>query len=198
MATRYLRSLQLRADCTRCCGLCCVGPAFDADQGFGFDKPAHTPCANLRGDFRCAIHGERLQRGFPACGAFDCYGAGQRVTQRLFGGASWQSSPELATRMFDAYYRYRALHELMAILQAAVERVSSRQVARLWEMWQLIDDLCESGAAMAETLPLDELRRDVLSRVRAALGAGLSVIANENRKFLAFGKLRNEVERERL
>lgn len=46
----------LTADCTKCCGLCCVSPAFDAEQGFGYSKPAHTPCVNLRRDDRCAIH----------------------------------------------------------------------------------------------------------------------------------------------
>lgn len=187
MATRYPRSIQLRSDCARCCGLCCVGPAFHVGQGFGFDKAAHTPCANLRADFRCAIYGERREHGFPACGAFDCLGAGQRVTQNLFGGASWRSSPELATRMFDAYSRYRALHELMLILEVAIEspacagaRVSSRDAVRLRELQRFIDDLCESGAAMADTLPIHELRKDVLSRVRAAFSAGLSVIATDD------------------
>jgi hypothetical protein len=177
---QYQRSPQLRADCARCCGLCCVGPAFDADQGFGFDKPAHIPCANLRGDFRCSIYGELRQRGFPACVTFDCYGAGQRVTQHLFAGASWQSSPELAARMFDAYYRYRGLHELMAILEVAIERASAIERPRLREVLRFIDDLCESGAAMAETLAVNEMRKDVLSRVRAALGAGLSVTATDD------------------
>lgn len=187
MATRYPRSRQLRSDCARCCGLCCVGPAFDAGQGFGFDKPSHTPCANLRADFRCAIYGDRLERGFPACEAFDCFGAGQRVTQNLFGGASWRSSPELAARMFDAYSRYRALHELMLILEVAIEnpvnpcaRVSSRDAVRLRELRRFIDELCESGAAMADTLPIHQLRKDVLTRVRGALSAGLSVIATDD------------------
>ena len=82
--------------------------------------------------------------------------------------------------MFSAYYRYRALHELMAILELAIERVSSRDAVRLREVRRFIDDLCESGAAMAEPLPLDELRKDVLGRVRAALSADLSVIATDD------------------
>ena len=177
MSVGYQSPSQLRADCTRCSGLCCVGPAFDADQGFGFDKPAHTPCANLRPDYRCAIHRERRSRGFPSCVTFDCYGAGQRVTQQLFGGKSWRSSPELAPRMFDAYSRYRVLHELMALLEVAIARASSPDAAaRLRETRQSIDELCESGAALDEALPMDELRRDVLNHVRRALGAGLSVV----------------------
>jgi hypothetical protein len=166
--------IRLEADCANCCGLCCVGPAFDADQGFGFDKPAHTPCTYLRRDFRCAIHRERRSRGFPACATFDCYGAGQRVTQQLFGGKSWRSSPELAARMFDAYSRYRVLHELMALLEVAIPRASLPEASRLRETLQFIDELCESEAALGAALPLDALRRDVLNRVRQALGASLS------------------------
>lgn len=161
-------SAQLRADCIRCCALCCVGPSFEAEQGFGFDKAASTPCANLRSDNRCAIHAERRQRGFPACITFDCYGAGQRVTER-FGGKSWRSSPELASQMFNAYSRYRTLHELMALLEMAILKVSPRETLQLEENRRFIDELCESGAALAQTVRVDELRKDVLNRVRDAL-----------------------------
>jgi len=173
--TVQMGSPRLRADCARCCGLCCVGPAFDAGQGFGFDKPAHTPCAHLREDFRCGIHDELWQRGFPACVTFDCYGAGQRVTQQLFGGKSWKSTPSLAPRMFDAYRRYRALHELLALLELAIDKVSVREALPLRELSQSIDALCESG--VAETLAIDVLRKEVLGLVRAVLGAGLSGVS---------------------
>src|SRR5579863_8626684 len=117
--SRHARTARLRADCARCCGLCCAAPAFMAVQGFGFDKPAHTACRHLGADHRCVIHAELGMRGFPACSAFDCYGAGQRVTQ-LFAGKSWRSSPETAARMFTLYARFRALHELMALLDLAI------------------------------------------------------------------------------
>ena len=169
MAAVRLRSPRLRADCARCCGLCCVGPAFDADQGFGFDKPAHTPCAHLTEDTRCAIHKRLRERGFPACVTFDCYGAGQRVTQELFGGKSWRSAPELASRMFSAYSTYRALHELMALLEVAIGRLSVHEALGLTEVARNIEELCESGLAAVAALPIEDLRRDVLNRVRAAL-----------------------------
>ena len=47
---------ELRADCTRCFGLCCVAPAFAASADFAIDKPAGRPCPNLGTDFRCGIH----------------------------------------------------------------------------------------------------------------------------------------------
>ena len=83
-------------------------PPFDADQGFGHDKPAHEPCRHLQADFRCTIHGQLAQSGYPGCAGFDCFGAGQRVTQELFGGANWSSSPDIAREMFDCYERLRA------------------------------------------------------------------------------------------
>ena len=159
----------LRADCTRCCGLCCVAPAFYAEQGFGFDKPAHQPCAHLRRDFRCAIHDGLGRHGFPACSTFDCYGAGQRVTQQLFGGRSWKSSPGLALRMFDAYRRYRLVHELMAMLSVAMTRASAPDAVRLGHLRQMLDGLCESAAVLGAECRIHALRTQVLAEVRRAL-----------------------------
>jgi hypothetical protein len=110
---------ELRADCAACVGLCCVVPPFDALQGFGFDKPAHTPCTHLCADFKCGIHGELVERGFRGCTLYDCQGAGQRVSQKLFPGQDWTGSPETARRMYDAFSAMRSLHELMALLYTA-------------------------------------------------------------------------------
>ena len=49
----------LRADCSRCAGLCCVAPPFAASADFAFDKPAGQPCRHLRADFRCVSSAER-------------------------------------------------------------------------------------------------------------------------------------------
>jgi len=37
----------LRADCDRCLGLCCIASAFAASADFGLDKPAGRPCPEL-------------------------------------------------------------------------------------------------------------------------------------------------------
>lgn len=159
---------KLRADCGNCRALCCVGPAFDAEQGFAFDKPANVPCPNLRADFRCAVHDHLRPRGFPSCASFDCYGAGQRVT-RLFGGSSWRDSPDVALRMFNAYSRYRSLHHLMALLTLAIENVPSGDAVRLTGLRDSIDRLCESGAAIDGSIPMRTLERVILARVRLSL-----------------------------
>jgi hypothetical protein len=101
----------LRADCSRCAGLCCVAPAFAASADFAIDKPAGTACPNLQDDFRCGIHAQLGDRGFPGCAVFDCFGAGQRITQGTFGAHSWREEPELAAAQFAVLPVMRQLHE---------------------------------------------------------------------------------------
>ncbi|MFG1954411.1 pentapeptide repeat-containing protein [Micromonospora sp. NPDC048830] len=110
----------LRADCSRCFGLCCVAPAFSASSDFALDKPAGRPCPNLGADFRCGIHRDLRARGFPGCTVFDCFGAGQQVAQVTFGGRDWRTAPQTATRMFDTFAVMRPLHELLWYLAEAV------------------------------------------------------------------------------
>jgi hypothetical protein len=149
----------LRADCHACCGLCCVALPFDAIQGFGFDKPAHTPCMHLDAKHRCSIHGELRARGFGGCDAFDCAGAGQRVTARLFGGAAWTDSPRTRARMLEAFAKVRALHELMALLHVALSHVDDPALsARLAEL----DGRCDAW----ETVDLAAERRETLAVLR--------------------------------
>ncbi|WP_345771804.1 pentapeptide repeat-containing protein [Geodermatophilus sabuli] len=111
---------QLRADCGRCAGLCCVLPAFAASADFAVDKPAGRPCTHLQGDFRCGIHADLRDRGFPGCTVFDCFGAGQQTVQVTFGGRDWRGSPELAAPMGTAFGVLRQLHELLWYLAEAL------------------------------------------------------------------------------
>jgi hypothetical protein len=103
----------LTADCSRCVGLCCVEPAFVASADFAIDKPARTPCPHLLGDSRCGVHDQLRDRGFPGCVVFDCLGAGQRVTQDVFGGADWRDDPATASAMFAVFPVMRQLTELL-------------------------------------------------------------------------------------
>ena len=112
-----------RADCSRCCGLCCVAPDQLAVQGFPFDKPANTPCHHVDACNRCSIHARREEYGYQACEGHDCFGVGQWITQELFAGASWTESPEMADRMFAAYRHWAPRFEAAALLEAAMPYV---------------------------------------------------------------------------
>ncbi|MBO4160167.1 pentapeptide repeat-containing protein [Micromonospora antibiotica] len=110
----------LRADCTRCVGLCCVAPAFTASADFAHDKPAGRPCPRLGADSRCGIHDELRERGYPGCVVFDCFGAGQRVSQVTYPGRDWRDDPTTAAGMFAAFAVARPLHELLWYLTEAM------------------------------------------------------------------------------
>ncbi|WP_336109502.1 pentapeptide repeat-containing protein [Streptomyces sp. PTD9-10] len=119
----------LRGDCAQCFGLCCVALPFAASADFALDKPAGKPCPNLRGDHRCGIHADLRDKGFTGCTVYDCFGAGQKVSQITFGGQDWRTGPkEHARRMFDVFPVVRQLHELLWYLAEALGLDAARPV----------------------------------------------------------------------
>ncbi|ARF57393.1 pentapeptide repeat-containing protein [Streptomyces gilvosporeus] len=120
--------LNLLSDCGSCFGLCCVALPFAASSDFAVDKEAGRPCRNLRADFRCGIHGELRERGFSGCTVFDCFGAGQKVSQVTFDGQDWRRAPGTARQMFDVFPVMRQLHELLWYLAEALALPDARPV----------------------------------------------------------------------
>ncbi|WP_262505090.1 pentapeptide repeat-containing protein [Streptomyces sp. TRM68367] len=119
----------LRGDCERCFGLCCVALPFAASADFAVDKAAGTPCRNLRTDHRCGIHAKLRQKGFTGCTVYDCFGAGQKVSQVTFGGRDWRADgKEHARRMVDVFPVVRQLHELLWYLTEALTLPAARPV----------------------------------------------------------------------
>ncbi|MFD7436150.1 pentapeptide repeat-containing protein [Streptomyces sp. NPDC059861] len=119
----------LRGDCANCFGLCCVALPFTASADFAFDKDAGKPCPNLRGDHRCGIHAELRQKGFTGCTVYDCFGAGQRVSQVTFAGQDWRTaSREHARLMAEVFPVVRQLHELLRYLTEALALPAARPI----------------------------------------------------------------------
>ncbi len=112
--------LSLRADCQRCFALCCVAPAFSASEDFAINKNAGQACPHLQPDFRCGIHTRLRQQGFRGCAVYDCFGAGQKVSQVTFGGQDWRRAPRTAKQMFAVFLIMRDLHELLWYLTEAL------------------------------------------------------------------------------
>ena len=59
---------------------------------------------------------------------FDCFGAGQHLTQGTFGGRDWRSAPEIAGAMFAGLPIMRQLHELLWYLTEALELDAARRL----------------------------------------------------------------------
>jgi hypothetical protein len=167
-----------RADCSNCCGLCCVVPDFLALQGFRVDKLAETPCTRLNSLHRFSIHATRELVGYAACKGFDCFGVGQWITQSLFKGASWTNAPDVARQMFDAYRHWAPRFEAAALLEAALPyvRADARSpiVARI--------EALTTAAPASDFGPIDarQLRRETIQMIRSALQADAEIAAFEN------------------
>ncbi len=161
--------MELVADCSRCAALCCVAPAFAKSSDFAVDKPAGRPCRNLGDDFRCTVHEDLERIGFPGCVVFDCFGAGQRITQETFGGRDWRSAPEVAGDMFAVLPVMRQLHELMWYLSEALELDEARRLhPKLREALARIDELAGRPAGELRKLDVDAYRAKVVPILRRA------------------------------
>ncbi|MER7465814.1 pentapeptide repeat-containing protein [Streptomyces sp. NPDC097981] len=110
----------LQADCSNCFALCCVALPFAKSSDFAVNKAAGTPCKNLQQDFRCGIHTRLRDKGFQGCTVFDCFGAGQQVSQVTFGGQDWRGHPGTAGAMYEVFPVMRQLHELLFYVSEAL------------------------------------------------------------------------------
>ncbi|MFE7549514.1 pentapeptide repeat-containing protein [Streptomyces gardneri] len=120
------RDSALRGDCANCFGLCCVALPFAKSADFAVNKSSGEPCRNLQEDFRCGIHTRLRPSGFQGCTVYDCFGAGQRVSQVTFGGVSWREAPETARQMYEVFPVVRQLHELLRYLTEALALPAAR------------------------------------------------------------------------
>jgi len=134
------------ADCENCFGLCCVALPYAKSADFALDKDGGTACSNLQSDYRCGIHNNLRQKGFRGCAVYECFGAGQKVSQDTYDGNDWRDYPELAKEMFKVFPIIQQLHEMLYYLNEALS---------LEETQPIYQDL---QAALEETEHLTRLR----------------------------------------
>ncbi len=161
----------LTSDCSSCFGLCCVLLPFSAVSGFGVDKPGGRPCLNLLDDDRCGIHTTLRADGWPGCTVFECFGAGQQVSQVTYAGVSWREQDNLA-EMGAVLSVMRQLHEMLVHL-TEVERRSPEPAALTARAE--IEELVSADPDTLLTYDLDALHQrvgrllgDASSRMRRA------------------------------
>lgn len=162
----------LASDCGRCSGLCCVALPCTRGREFPEDKPAGVACRQLADDHTCGIHDRLLTLGWRGCTEFECFGAGQQVTQVTYGGRDWRADPGEVGRVFAVFAVMRGLHEMRFLLADPACAASSYD----GEAAALAAEL-EAAAALApaELLAVDlgELRAragDLFARVAAERG----------------------------
>lgn len=145
--------LDLTADCARCHALCCVLLPYRRAGGFGADKAGGVPCHHLRDDDRCEIHADLPELGWPSCVTFDCFGAGQQVTQVTYAGASWRDASgegELG-EMAAVLSALRRVHEMLLHLDEVAERSPDPAA----------DELAQRLSVLRDATPVEILTTDL-------------------------------------
>ncbi|HZG14822.1 MAG TPA: pentapeptide repeat-containing protein [Candidatus Bathyarchaeia archaeon] len=148
--------LHLQADCENCFGLCCVALPYAASIDFAMDKNAGQPCHHLKTDFRCSVHNDLRQIGYRGCTVYDCFGAGQKVSQATFAGKDWRMVPESAAQMFEVFPLMWQLHELLWYLHEALTLQAAHPIHAALKQ------------ALAETERLTHLDPDALLKLDIA------------------------------
>lgn len=115
-----------KADCQNCFGLCCVALPYVKSADFAFNKDGGTPCKNLQIDYRCKIHSSLRNNGFKGCTVYECFGAGQKVSQVTFRGKDWREHPEQSKEMFEVFPKMQQLHEMLYYMKEAFGLEESR------------------------------------------------------------------------
>ncbi|MBS2967779.1 pentapeptide repeat-containing protein [Metabacillus sp. KIGAM252] len=136
---------QLQADCENCFGLCCVALPYAKSADFPINKDGGIPCRNLQADYRCKIHQNLREKGFKGCTVYECFGAGQKVSQVTYAGNDWRENPDTAKEMFEVFPIMQQLHEMLGYLHEALKREETQPIYK------------ELQAALEQTAALTEL-----------------------------------------
>ncbi|OEF96664.1 pentapeptide repeat-containing protein [Desulfuribacillus alkaliarsenatis] len=108
---------ELKSDCINCFGLCCVALPYGKSSDFPFNKDGGNPCRNLCSNNLCTIHNQLREKGFRGCVSYECFGAGQHVSQSIYKGKDWREDAERAEEMFAVFPLAQQLYEMLWYLQ---------------------------------------------------------------------------------
>lgn len=118
----------LKSDCQNCFGLCCVALPYGKSADFPFNKDCGDPCRNLCSTNLCAIHSQLREKGFRGCVSYECFGAGQHVSQTIYNGRDWRDNKEHAEEMFAVFPIVQQLHEMLFYLKQALHLKETQSI----------------------------------------------------------------------
>ena len=147
----------LKANCEKCFGLCCVALPFAASVDFAVNKDGGKPCSNLQSDFKCSIHKNLRGKGYKGCTVFECFGAGQKISQVTFNGVDWRKDAKHARKMYDAFPVMHQLHEMLWYLNEAILLKATQPIHK------------ELETAIEETERLSNLNPDELMKINVPM-----------------------------
>ncbi len=120
----------MKSDCSKCSGLCCTALFFSKMDGFPKDKVSGQPCFNLLKDYRCKIHSQLEKQKMKGCIGYDCFGAGQHVTQVIYQGQTWNDLPDQSKEIFDVFIIVFQLYQIRYYLTEAMSLISAKPLEK--------------------------------------------------------------------
>ncbi|SES12760.1 Pentapeptide repeat-containing protein [Gracilibacillus ureilyticus] len=152
----------LQADCANCFALCCVALPYAKSSDFAFNKTSGEPCRNLDKNFLCRIHKDLREKGFKGCTVYECFGAGQKVSQHIYKGKSWRDSPNISKEMFEVFPIVQQLHEILYYLNEAGNRSETQSIHKqLSSEFEKIDNLTKINPKEILSLDINEIRAGI-------------------------------------
>lgn len=146
-----------KADCENCFGLCCVALPFIKSADFAVDKDGGVPCKNLQEDYRCKIHQGLRGMGYKGCTVYECFGAGQKVSQFTYKGRDWRENKNLAKEMFLVFPIMQQLQEMLYYLQEALN------LSETWSIHNEIQKVLDETEALTELNPIELMDLNVFN-----------------------------------
>lgn len=147
----------LKSDCNNCFGVCCVALPYAKSADFPINKHGGEPCRNLCSDNRCKIHGQLRNKGFRGCVSYECFGAGQHVSQKIYDGVDWRENQERAKEMFEVFPLVQQLHEMLWYLKQALS-LKETQSFHL-----SLQNMYNETLKLTEKKPEDILKIDIIA-----------------------------------
>ena len=153
------------SDCAKCAALCCVAYPSDDMPGFAASKRSGEPCPRLAPCGTCTIYEDRERLGFGGCIAYDCFGAGQFVTQALSHSGAQPGRTVATQAMIDRFLLVRPAFDLLRLAQrlADDDLPPERESRRVSIVRSLEDALLTGDPAIVEhvLLPAKAALRDL-------------------------------------
>jgi hypothetical protein len=176
---------QLKVECSKCSALCCTALFFSKTDGFPESKKAGKPCTKLENNYRCKIHHELEKHNMKGCMGYDCFGAGQHVTQGIYKGETWQTSQEKSKEIFDVFVIVFQLYQIRYFLEEA------KIITQAKELWIDIQNLIDENEALCNSTPqnilkidIDSYRNKINITLKQVCGTIIKCFKNSNNKRL--------------
>ncbi|MFS0788060.1 pentapeptide repeat-containing protein [Shouchella sp. 1P09AA] len=113
---------------------------------------------------------------------YECFGAGQYVSQVIYSGESWRENKDLAVDMFIVFPIVQQIHEMLFYLSQALEVAEDKHKHSLSF---LQDELLE------QTSSRSSIRNFNVSHYRGRVGASLEEVSRTYRKAYSQKKLKS-------